>query len=219
MSRFHDSRPGKRYKCVCTQCGAERICNKASFKNNSKCKVHNYAYSYSLISKDTAQMKFLYKGEAVEAIFDAEDLAEVEKHNWYIALNNEYYYAYTSIQGKIVSLAQFVLMTHNLYDRNLRMLILNKNTLDCRKENLVMMSTSGCAAYRKTPKSNKSGRKGVQYIKKHVTKPWHAVITFKHKVYNLGYYETFDEAVKAREQGEEKFFGFICDEETSSRYR
>ena len=54
-------------------------------------------------------------------------------------------------------------------------------------------------------KNNTSGIRGVNYHKK--TGKWNAYIGFKRKLYNLGYYETIEEAAQARRIAEEKLFG------------
>ena len=56
-------------------------------------------------------------------------------------------------------------------------------------------------------KSNKSGHTGVYYLK-HINK-WGAHIGFKGKRYWLGCYSKYEDAVKAREKGEEMVDDFI----------
>ena len=53
--------------------------------------------------------------------------------------------------------------------------------------------------------ANTSGVRGVYLEKK--TGHWRARIKFQGKIYSLGTYITFEEAVKARRRGEEEFFG------------
>lgn len=56
---------------------------------------------------------------------------------------------------------------------------------------------------RKIQKNNSSGHTGVQ---KRGSR-WAAVITFKKKNYFLGYYDRYEDAVKAREEAEEELYG------------
>jgi len=56
----------------------------------------------------------------------------------------------------------------------------------------------------KLRKNNTSGKTGVMWISG--KGKWEAKITFKKKVYHLGYYDNFDEAVKIREQAENLVF-------------
>lgn len=55
--------------------------------------------------------------------------------------------------------------------------------------------------------NNTSGRKGVSFNKKARTKPWWAFVKVEGKMIWLGNYETFGEAVIAREIGEDKYYG------------
>ncbi len=56
----------------------------------------------------------------------------------------------------------------------------------------------------KIRKDNTSGVKGVSWYRS--TNKWIAHITFQKKKYNLGYYENIEDAIKARENAENKFF-------------
>ena len=57
---------------------------------------------------------------------------------------------------------------------------------------------------RKINKNNQTGHVGVCFVPK--TKKYRAYITLRRKQYNLGLYNTLDEAVAARKEGEEKYF-------------
>lgn len=56
-------------------------------------------------------------------------------------------------------------------------------------------------------KNNTSGRSGVSWDK--FRSKWHSYIMKDHKKINLGRYDSFEEAVKAREKAEIEHFGFI----------
>jgi hypothetical protein len=58
---------------------------------------------------------------------------------------------------------------------------------------------------RKMSSNNTSGHRGVSYDKRN--KKWLAYIGHNHKHINLGMYNNFGDAVKAREEAEEKYFG------------
>lgn len=55
----------------------------------------------------------------------------------------------------------------------------------------------------KLHKGNKSGHKGVRWLKNR--KKWNAYIGFKGKSINLGYFKNKEDAIKARKQAEEKY--------------
>lgn len=61
-------------------------------------------------------------------------------------------------------------------------------------------------AYLKSNKLSKSNKSGVRGVSKKKNGKWLAQITFKRKNYNLGTYENFEDAVKARKEAEEKLF-------------
>jgi hypothetical protein len=58
---------------------------------------------------------------------------------------------------------------------------------------------------RSAPKNNKSSQTGVHYDKS--SKKWRAQIGLNGKNIRLGYFENFEDAVKARLAGEQKYFG------------
>lgn len=61
-------------------------------------------------------------------------------------------------------------------------------------------------AYLKSKRLSKANKSGVRGVCKKKNGKWLAQITFKRKNYNLGTYESFEEAVKARKEGEEKLY-------------
>lgn len=74
-------------------------------------------------------------------------------------------------------------------------------------ENLRAATLSQNAINCKTPITNTSGRKGV-YLHK-ATGKWQASIRAGDKLKHLGIFEKFEDAVKARENGEEKYHGIF----------
>lgn len=71
-------------------------------------------------------------------------------------------------------------------------------------------SVSQISPDRKLNSNNKTGVKGVCWSS--VRHKYRAQITFKGKVYHLGFYESLDDAAKARKQAEENLFGEFIDE-------
>lgn len=81
------------------------------------------------------------------------------------------------------------------------------------KEHIKQDSVDGTrksALNAKLHKANKSGHKGVMW-NKHRNK-WQAYIGFKGKQINLGYFDKKEDAIKARELAEEKYFEPILEE-------
>jgi hypothetical protein len=72
-------------------------------------------------------------------------------------------------------------------------------------------STRKTALKAKIHKANKSGHKGVMWMESR--KKWKAYIGFKGKQINLGYFEDKNDAIKARQLAEEKYFKPILEDE------
>ena len=93
----------------------------------------------------------------------------------------------------------------------------NKHTLerkdpyqDYSKENCFWTDDNSLQSFNtKIRKTNKSGRTGVSQLN---SGRWTASICYKYKVYYLGSFDSYEEAVDAREKAEVEYFGFTKDE-------
>jgi hypothetical protein len=98
-------------------------------------------------------------------------------------------------------------------------LLINGNTQSCSCGNgsaaHIKKTNRGKEAYRidgtmtnqlsdKPPVNNTSGRRGVSFNRRR--QKWEAYIRFSGKHYHLGHFDEFKDAVKAREDAEEKYF-------------
>jgi hypothetical protein len=83
----------------------------------------------------------------------------------------------------------------------------SRNTLDCRKENLRVCTQSQNKMNTKKQINNDSGHTGVFFDNNLVTPKWMAFIQVNYKRKHLGYFDTYEEAVEAREKAEQKYFG------------
>ena len=81
----------------------------------------------------------------------------------------------------------------------------NHITHDNRKENLRICSTSRNLMNHVIKSNNTSGVTGVYWIKRRQN--WRVDIGVNGKSIFIGYFNNFDEAVKARKEAEEKYFG------------
>ena len=79
------------------------------------------------------------------------------------------------------------------------------NLFDNRKSKLRLVDNCQNHMNQKLSSNNTSGCKGVGYVKKR--NKWSAKITVRKKVISLGYYNDYNDAVKARKEAEEKYFG------------
>lgn len=82
---------------------------------------------------------------------------------------------------------------------------INGNTMDNRKCNLRIVTPKINLMNRTMQPSNTSGVTGVTWFKR--DSKWMAQIIVDGKHIHLGYYEKFEDAVKARKEAEEKYYG------------
>lgn len=78
---------------------------------------------------------------------------------------------------------------------------INRNKLDNRKSNLRVVTQQENQLNRTMQKNNKSGHTGVHWDNK--ANKWRAMIRRNHKLKHIGFYETKEEAIKARREAEQ----------------
>ena len=141
-------------------------------------------------------------------IIDKEDIEKVSNLNWHLRLSSKnYFYAYARARDdKKEKFTMHRLITDCL-DENLHIDHINHDTLDNRKSNLRVCTNSQNQQNRKLNVNNKSGQKGVSYIKS--LGRWQATISYMNKKIYLGCYENIDDAIEARKTAENKYFSAI----------
>jgi hypothetical protein len=82
---------------------------------------------------------------------------------------------------------------------------INHNRLNNCRSNLRIVTQHQNNMNQGKRKDNKSGVKGVHWYKKY--EKWRVDIALNNKHIHLGYFKDFDEACKARKEGEIKYFG------------
>lgn len=92
----------------------------------------------------------------------------------------------------------------NVYDKRCVDHI-NHNIKDNRKSNLRIITVSQNAINKKIVSNNTSGVTGVCWNKK--DSYWQAYITLDYKTKHLGCFQNKEDAIKARKDAEEKYFG------------
>lgn len=145
---------------------------------------------------------------------DVDDLEVIKKYYWYMVTlekgtENEMSYMYTHIWdseiGKDHKLSMHEYLTNQKYVDHK-----NHNGLDNRRYNLRfpedgITSNQGYNNINmKRRRNNTSGYTGVLYDKK--SQKWTANIGINYKTKRLGTFNTYEEAVEARKQGEEKYY-------------
>lgn len=159
-----------------------------------------------IVEHDTIAIIYLYNAhldKIAEIIIDKEDIEKINKYRWH--LNNGY--AKTTINKRTTSIHRIIL---NLTDENLVVDHIDGNPLNNRKCNLRICTQLENAKNVKISSKNKSGAKGIVWNKQNNN--WRAIIFTNGKQINLGSYADFNEAVRARKEAEEKYFGeFVRD--------
>ncbi len=80
---------------------------------------------------------------------------------------------------------------------------INRNCLDNRRCNLRIADKSINSINRDKPSNNTSGYKGISWEKR--VNKWYAYINFNGKMINLGHYKNIQDAILARQKGEEQY--------------
>ena len=83
---------------------------------------------------------------------------------------------------------------------------INRNKEDNRPSNLRLATQKQNSENLFRPKQNTSGFRGVRFEARLKSKPWSACITNNYKQKHLGYYETMEEAIIARQAAEDALF-------------
>lgn len=133
-------------------------------------------------------------------LFDSEDFDIIKNRCWHIDKNG--YVVCRKINGE--TLMHRLILADTVKKSDIVDHI-NHKTFDNRKCNLRITTQQRNCFNQSVRKNNKSGVSGVMYSQdKH---KWVARITYSGKNIHLGYYKTKDEAVIARQEAEEKYFG------------
>jgi hypothetical protein len=137
------------------------------------------------------------KGETI--LVDAEDAEKAKKFSWCISKTG---YVVANIGGKVIKLHRFLL---GIEEQKEIVDHINGNPLDNRRINLRICTCAENNRNCKLSKNNSTGHTGVSHIKS--TGKFRARIMLDRKEIQLGRFDTYEEAVKAREQAEIKYFG------------
>ena len=132
-------------------------------------------------------------------IFDKEDYELIKDYSWY----EQQGYIKTVIRGKNIALHRLVMGVLDDDDRK-PVDHINRNKLDDRKENLRIVTTAQNNKNR--DRWRKDGTKvGVYKFRD----KWESKIGINGECTRIGVYDTYEDAVKARIEAEEKYYGDI----------
>lgn len=132
-----------------------------------------------------------------EILVDLEEADKVKRHSWCVSVTG---YAVANIGKKVVKLHGYILDAEDgtTIDH------INRNKLDNRKSNLRFCTTSENMRNCANTKGSVVNELGISMT---AEGRYRARIMLNRKEINLGHYDTLEEAVQARIQGEQKYFG------------
>lgn len=140
-----------------------------------------------------------YTAKGDEFYFDLEDYDRIKGYTWY--KNTQGYFCSIN-NGKNIRLHRLVMgLPDMIYDIDHK----KHNLFDNRKNQLRICKHSDNIHNHIQHKHNTSGETGVFFEK--YTNKWKATIKYLNKNITVGRFSNFDEAVKARKEAEEKYFG------------
>lgn len=137
--------------------------------------------------------------DGTEFLFDKEDYNKIKDYHWYVHQG----YIKTVVRGKNISLHRLVMGVLDDDDRK-PVDHINRNKLDDRKQNLRIVTTAQNNKNR--DRWRKDGTKVGIY---HERNRWKATIGLNGKCVTIGVYKTYEDAVKARIEAEEKHYGDV----------
>ena len=136
-----------------------------------------------------------------EFYFDLEDFDKIKNYCWF---TNDSGYIIAKEGKKHISISR-LLMGIKDYDWT-KMYVdhINGNIKDNRRKNLRLATPSQNSMNAEISKNNSSGCTGVR---KNIKGKWSALITVRRNRIYLGSFDNYEDAVKARKEAEEKYFG------------
>lgn len=143
-----------------------------------------------------------YTANGEEFWFDKEDYDLIKDYYWYLSKKkNGYAIAYIPNIKKKMFLQRLIMNP----PKEMCVDHINHNKLDNRKQNLRIVTIAQNNLNRVKLPYNTSGTTGVWYVKEQ--KKWQAGISVNKKKINLGTFINKEDAIKARKEAEEKYFG------------
>ena len=166
-------------------------CYKADvhFKTHKKYNLYDLSGEYGIGYTSNTKEPFY---------FDLEDYNLINKYSWSINKDG-YIAAYIDKNNPVCYIHRLVMQTNQKIDH------INHNKSDNRKCNLREATSSQNGMNKELLSRNTSGVTGVDWMPS--IKKWRARITVNGAEIHLGVFDEFEDAVKARKDGEEKYFG------------
>ena len=170
--------------------------NKEVVSFNSRTKNRKYN-TYDL----SGEYGIGYTAKGEEFYFDLEDYDKIKDYYW--SVNGKNGYIRTFINGVTVMMHRFI--TDCPTNMSIDHIHGNKTRNNNRKNNLRICTAQENGMNVGLQSNNTSGCTGVIWNKHRNT--WMATIKYNNKRIYLGSYKIFEDAVKARKEAEDKYFG------------
>lgn len=129
---------------------------------------------------------------------DKEDIKKVKDRKWYMT-DQGYAISDTKRKGELLHRLLTDCPEGKIVDH------INRNSLDNRKQNLRICTQKENTFNSGIRTDNKTGHTGIVYRKRE--KKWFAYINKDGRQHSLGYHDTKEQAIKARKEGEVKYYG------------
>ena len=154
---------------------------------------------YNTYDLDSFEYGIGYTDNNDKFIFDKEDYDKIKQYYWSLGKNGYF----LNVKNQLY--LHRLIMGVADEDRSVQVDHIKGNKYDNRKINLRLCNNTENSRNKGLNKNNTSGYSGVYYRKDR--NKWYARITVNREEINLGHYENFDDAVKARKEAEKKYFG------------
>ena len=204
-----DGRREAQWLCKC-DCGNDVIVISTSLKRGltKSCgcfmrervyETHKKENKYDLSGK--YGIGYTYKGD--EFYFDLDDYTLIKEYCW--CIDHEGYVStnlWDDDKKKSIRMHRLII---NVSGKKDEIDHINNNKKDNRKCNLRIVTRSQNGMNRGVQSNNKTGDAGVTFYEPY--DKWNSQIALNGKHINLGYFSDFEDAVKARKEAEERYFG------------
>lgn len=163
-------------------------------KDRCKFNIYDMSQDFGVGYASNTNSKFM---------FDKEDYDKICNYCWY---ENEQGYLLSNNKTNCSKKIRMHRLIMGLEDFHYDFYVdhINHNTMDNRKSNLRIVTNQQNCFNHKIASNNTSGITGVTWNK--VSKKWAAQIAYNQKVIPLGLYDTIEEAIKIRQEAEDKYF-------------
>lgn len=142
-----------------------------------------------------------------KVLIDKEDYDKVCKYKWNLHSDSTNIYVRAYKRYKENGVKEYIFLHNLVMDNKEKLLVVDHidgNTLNNKKSNLRLCTQKNNEINKKIQKNNKSGHKGVWYSS--LERKWKAYITYNNKRIHLGTFINKNEAIKVREEAENKYF-------------